>query len=63
MRVISLSEGVDINRVVRAATAELESHVRERGSLKDAFLVMSVKVCSEVGGAVPLIEDRPRQSP
>lgn len=63
MRSVAVSGGVDLDRIVRAAVAEIESHARSHGSLADAFLVVSVKVCEDEpkeNGTEPPRETRPR---
>lgn len=47
MRAVSMSEGIDIDRIARAAVAEVESYARSGGDPKDALLVMSVRACTD----------------
>lgn len=47
MRAVSLSDGFDMDKVLRAVTAEIKSHMEENGSPNNAFLVISVRVCRD----------------
>lgn len=47
MRAVSISDGFDMNRVVKAAAEEIESNMGEHGLPEGAFLVMSVKFCRD----------------
>lgn len=47
MRAVSISRGVDMERIARAAAAEIESYSRSGGDPADAFLVVSVRVCRD----------------
>jgi hypothetical protein len=59
MRAVSLSNRVDMNRVVKIVADLLEGHAREHGSLKDSVLVLTVQACSDSdGGHIPRIESR-----
>ena len=59
MRAISLSEGVEVNRVVEAVKAEIDRHMRERGTLKDSFLILEVRVCLDEFDSAQLIGSKP----
>lgn len=43
MRAVRLEDGVDMNRIARAAAAEIEAYVREFGDASGSVLVMSVR--------------------
>lgn len=63
MRAVSVSSGVNMDRIVRAVAAELESHSISFGGLSDAVLVMSVRLCRDEekeNGIEPPRETRPR---
>ncbi len=63
MRAVSVSGGVDIDRIVRAAVAEIGTHSESFGGLSDAVLVMSVKLCRDEpkeNGTEPPRETRSR---
>lgn len=47
MRAVSISEGVDMEAIARAAAAEIKSYARGGGEPKDAFLVICVRNCTD----------------
>lgn len=60
MRALSLSNGVDMNRVVKTVAELLQGHASEHGSLKESVLVLTVQTCSDSeAGLVPRIESLP----
>jgi len=47
MRAVSVSSGVDMQKIMSAAISELDSHSKSFGGLSNAVLVMSVMVCRD----------------
>ena len=63
MRAVSVSSGVDMQRIMNAAILEIDSHSKSFGGLSGAVLVMSVRVCCDEekeNGAGPPRETQPR---
>lgn len=63
MRAVSISAGLDANRIISAAAAEIESHSKSFGGLSDAVLVISVRMCRDEekeNGTEPPRETRSR---
>lgn len=46
MRALSVREGIDPERLVRTAMAELQAYAKRSGGAGDAFLVLEVRTCS-----------------
>jgi hypothetical protein len=63
LKAFVLEGGVDAERIVRAVAAEMESHARDNGGLKDAVLFLEIRKCVDepkINGTAPRREMRSR---